>query len=247
MPPAWPRMARTWQRPRAFAIVLTLAGVALFLALAAWQFRRAHEKEALFDAFAQAATQAPMTLADARREASAGRYPPVRVEGRFDPRRQYLLDNQVRDGRAGVMVYGVFEPAEGGPALLVNRGFLARDGGGALAVPPIGEGAATFTALYAPPPGAGLRMGGNRLPLQPDWPKTVIYIDLADIAADAGRPLDARVLLQQGPGEDRLVREWTPAVFPPVRHLGYAWTWLTFAAVAVVTFLILHWRRQGPT
>lgn len=240
-------MSRVWHRPGAFAIVLTLAGVALFLSLANWQFRRAHEKEALFAAFAQAATQAPVTLADARREASPGRYPTVRVEGRFDPRRQYLLDNQVRDGRAGVMVFGVFEPAAGGVALLVNRGFLARDARGAVSPPAPPADVVALTALYAPPPGAGLRMGGNRLPLQTEWPRTVIYIDLDEIAADAGRALDPRVLLQTGDGEAGLVREWTPAVFPPVRHLGYAWTWLTFAAVAVATFLILHWRRQGPT
>jgi surfeit locus 1 family protein len=240
-------MARAWHRPGPFAIVLTLAGVALFLSLAHWQFRRAHEKDMLFTAFAQAGTQEAVTLAQARRDASPTRYPTVRVEGRFDPRRQYLLDNQVRGGRAGVMVFGVFEPAEGGAALLVNRGFLARDAAGALAIPPLPAGATTFNALHAPPPGAGLRMGGNPLPQRSDWPKTVIYIDLDEISADAGRELDPRVLLQLGPGEHGLVREWTPAVFPPVRHLGYAWTWLTFAMVAVATFLILHWRKQGPT
>jgi cytochrome oxidase assembly protein ShyY1 len=239
-------MSRAWHRPRAFAIVLTLAGVALFLALANWQFRRAHEKEALFAAFALAGTQQAVTLAQARKDASPTRYPTVRVEGRIDPRRQYLLDNQVRDGRAGVMVFGVFEPAEGGVALLVNRGFLARDAQGLLEIPPAPAGVATFTALYAPPPGAGLRMGGDRLPQHSEWPKTVIYIDLEEIAADAGRELDSQVLLRLGGGEAGFVREWTPAVFPPVRHLGYAWTWLTFAAVAVATFLILHWRKQGP-
>jgi surfeit locus 1 family protein len=91
-----------------------------------------------------------------------------------------------------------------------------------------------------------LRMGGNVLPRQAEWPKTVIYIDLGEIAADAARELDARVLLEIG-DDARFVRDWTPAVFPPVRHLGYAWTWLTFALVAVATFLILHWRRREPT
>jgi cytochrome oxidase assembly protein ShyY1 len=240
-------MTRRWHRPRAWAIALTLAGVALFLALAAWQFRRAQEKELLFAAVAQAATQSPVSLATARRDASTARFPTLRVEGRFDPQRQYLLDNQVRDARAGVMVFGVFEPSAGGPALLVNRGYLARDARGALVVPPLPAGTATLTALYAPPPGIGLRMGGNSLPQQTEWPKTVIYIDLDEIAADASRRLDARVLLQLGEGESGLVREWTPAVFPPVRHLGYAWTWLTFALVVVATFLILHWRHRDPT
>lgn len=238
-------MSRSWHRPRAFAVALTLAGVAVFLALAMWQFRRAHEKDLLFDALAQATTQAPVSLEAARREASDGRYPVVRVEGRFDPRRQYLLDNQVRGARTGVMVYGVFEPAQGGPALLVNRGFLARDAAALPEPPPLPSSHVAISAIYAPPPGVGLRMGGNVLPRQSEWPKTVIYIDLGEIAADAARDLDARVLLQIG-DDPRFARDWTPAVFPPVRHLGYAWTWLTFALVAVATFLILHWRRREP-
>ncbi|RYD16332.1 MAG: SURF1 family protein [Lysobacteraceae bacterium] len=239
-------MKRAWHRPRAFAVALTLAGVAVFLALAAWQFRRAHEKERLFDALAHASTQGPVSLDAARREASDGNYPVVRVEGRFDPRRQYLLDNVVRGPRTGVMVYGVFEPAEGGPALLVNRGFLAREAATLPEPPSLPASQVAIDAIYAPPPGVGLRMGGNVLPRQAEWPKTVIYIDLGEIAADAARELDARVLLEIG-DDARFVRDWTPAVFPPVRHLGYAWTWLTFALVAVATFLILHWRRREPT
>jgi cytochrome oxidase assembly protein ShyY1 len=239
-------MSRDWHRPRPFAVALTFAGVAVFLALAAWQFRRAHEKALLFDALAHARTQAPVSLEAARRDASDERYPVVRVEGRFDPRRQYLLDNQVRGPRSGVLVYGVFEPAQGGPALLVNRGFLARDAATLPEPPPPPASQVAISAIYAPPPGVGLRMGGNMLPRQSEWPKTVIYIDLGEIAADAGRELDARVLLQTD-DDPRFARDWTPAVFPPVRHLGYAWTWLTFALVAVATFLILHWRRREPT
>lgn len=234
-----------WRRPGAFAVVLALAGIALFLSLANWQFRRAREKDALFAAFAHAASQTPVTLAQARGQASADRYPTVRVHGRFDASRTWLLDNQVRHGRVGVMVFGLFEPDDGGPALLVNRGFLARAPDGALpAIPPPPPAATTLTALYAPPPGAGIRMGGDALPSQSGWPKTVIYVDLDELAADAGRKLDSRILLQLDADGGTLVREWQPGVFPPERHRAYAFTWLTFAAVVVVTFLILH--RTSP-
>ncbi|NCT68524.1 MAG: SURF1 family protein [Rhodanobacteraceae bacterium] len=237
-------MARRWQRPALPAIVLMVAGVALFLALGSWQLERAHEKQALFARFADAAQQAPVMLAQARRQADPARHPRVRVDGRYDPRHAYVLDNQVRAGRAGVMVFDVFEPAAGGPALLVNRGFLARDAHGALPpIPPPPDGAQVLDALYAPPPGAGLRMGGNALPRQSGWPKTSIYIDPAEIAADLGRPLDAHVLLLLPEAGSAFVREWRPEVFPPERHFGYAFTWFTFAAVVVAVFVLLHWRK----
>lgn len=240
-------MARRWQRPALPAIALAVAGLALFLALGTWQLQRAYEKQALFARFAGAALQAPVALAEARRREEPARYARVHVDGRYDPQHAYVLDNQVRDGRAGVMVFDVFEPADGGPALLANRGFLARDARGMLpAIPPPPDGAQRLDALYAPPPGSGLRLGGNALPRQASWPKTSIYLDLDEVAADLGRPLDPRVLLllpEAGSG-NAFVREWKPEVFPPERHFGYAFTWFTFAAVVLAVFVLLHWRKE---
>lgn len=238
-------MVRRWYRPRAFAVALTLFGIALFTALGLWQLRRAHEKVELFAALAGAAQQAPVALAEARREASAGRYPRVQVGGRYDPLHAYVLDNQVQGGRTGVRVFGIFEPADGSTPLLVDRGFLARDARGqpsAIPLPP--PGTQSVIALYAPPPGSGLRLGGNPLPRQATWPKTSIYIDLAEIAADLGHPLDPRMLrLAPEPGSV-FGREWTPELLPPQRHLGYAATWFAFAALALVLFVIRHWRNE---
>lgn len=239
-------MARHWRRPRAFAVALALAGIAFFVALGSWQVRRAHEKEALFAAFDAAAAQAPVTLEQARRETDPMHYPRIHVRGRFDPTHAYVLDNQVRDGRAGVMVFDVFEPADGSVPLLANRGFLPRDARGeAPAIPPPPGGDIELAALYAPPPGSGLRIGGNALPRQARWPKTSIYIDLGDIQADLGRRLDPRILLltsESAAAPSSFVREWRPEVFPPERHYGYAFTWFTFAAIVVAIFVALHWR-----
>ena len=223
-----------------------LAGVAVFASLGSWQLRRAHEKEALFAAYAHAAEQAPVALAQARRDADAARWPLVEVEGTFDSAHAYVLDDQVRDGHAGVMLFGVFAPSAGGDALLVNRGFLPRGVRGELPpLPPPPAGVRRLRALYAPPPGAGIRLGGDALPKQTGWPKTTIYVDLGEIAADLGRALDRRVLLQAPTDADArgLVRTWKPEVFPPERHYGYAFTWFTFAGVVVATFAILHRRR----
>jgi len=240
-------MADRWRRPRVFGIVLMLVGVGAFVLLGSWQLRRAHEKEALFAAYAHAAEQAPVELAQARHSADATRWPLVDVEGTFDPGHAYVLDDQVRDGRAGVMLFNVFAPSAGGDALLVNRGFLARDmRGDSPQFPAPPAGVQHLRALYAPPPGAGIRLGGNALPAQANWPKTTIYVDLGEIATDLGRRLDPRVLLQvSADSENRgFVRNWKPEVFPPERHYGYAFTWFTFAAVVVATFAILH-RRNG--
>lgn len=238
-------MARHWQRASWFAIFLTLAGIAFFVRLGVWQVDRAHQKERLFAAFAGAAEQEPIDLDQGRREADSLRYPLVRLSGHYDVAHSYVLDDQQRGGHAGIMVFDVFEPSDGSVPLLTNQGFLARDVRGQrppIPAPP--AGAQTLLALYAPLPGSGLRLGGNALPTQHSWPKTSIFLDINDISADLGRHLDPRILLLMPTAGSPFVREWKPDVFPPERHFAYAFTWFTFAGVAIVMFVILHWRTE---
>ncbi|HNR92791.1 MAG TPA: SURF1 family protein [Dokdonella sp.] len=239
-------MARHWTSPSWFALVLLLAGLGVFITLGFWQLDRAHEKDALLDAFAADAAQAPLTLADARRRAASMPYPRVRVHGRYDPLRSYLLDDQVRDGRQGLLAWAVFEPDGGGPALLVNRGFVARGSDGKQPVlPAVETGEVELSGLYASPPGGGLRLGGNALPRQSRWPKSTIYIDTAEIAQDIGRAVDTRVLLLDADPASGFMRAWTPQIIPPERHRGYALQWFSFAIAAIVIFIVLHWRRAS--
>lgn len=236
---------RRWHAPGAFAVWLTLVGSAAFVALGSWQIDRAQQKQRLFAAFAGASAQPLVGLDQARRGAGDTQYPHLRVRGRYDQHHAYVLDDQVRDSRPGVMVYAVFEPVDGNPALLVNRGFLERSGtGGQPAIPPAPSGERVLTGLYAPAPGSGLRLGGNPFPHQSTWPKLTTYIDLDQIAADLGRPLDARVLLLDDVSGSGFARAWRPQVFPASRHIGYAFTWFTFAVVAVAIFIGMHWRSE---
>jgi len=229
-------------------VLLALFGVAAFATLGTWQLDRAAQKERLFAAFAGAGSQTPVALNEARRTRDSQRYPLVSVRGRYDPKHAYVLDDQTHDGKVGSVAYAIFEPADGSAPLLADRGFVARDARGQRpTIPPAPEGEQQILALYAPPPGSGLRLGGNALPRQSTWPKTSIYLDVGEIAADAGRSLDPKVLLlapEQGSG---FIREWRPDVFPPERHRGYAFTWFTLAAVVVIVFVTMHWRKdQSP-
>ena len=229
-------------------MLLTLFGIAAFCTLGAWQLQRAAQKEQLFAAFAGAGAQTPVALDEARRANATVRYPLVSVRGRYDPVHSYVLDDQARGGRIGSIAYGVFEPADGSTPVLVNRGFIARDTHGVrVAIPPLPAGDQQLLALYTPAPGSGLRMGGNALPRQTQWPKQSIYLDIGEVSADLGRPLDAKILLlapEQGSG---FVREWRPDVFPPERHRGYAFTWFTLAAVVFCVFIGMHFRKNPTT
>ena len=229
-------------------MLLTLLGLALFASLGTWQIDRAAQKERLFAAFEGAASQPPVTLEAARRTGDATRYPLVGVRGRYDTAHGYVLDDRTHDGAVGSVAIAVFEPADGSTPLLVDRGFIARTARGERpAIPPLPEGELEISALYAPPPGSGLRLGGNALPRQAGWPKRTIYLDVGEVSADLGRALDAKILLLAPEAGSGFVREWRPDVFPPERHRAYAFTWFTLAAVVAVVFVGMHWRKDRPT
>ncbi len=235
------------RRPSAFAVALTVSGAAAFIALGVWQLHRATWKEALLARFAQADGAPLVTLAQAERVGDSDRYPHVAVSGRFDTQRIYLLDDQMRAGQLGVMVFAPFHPDHDARALLVNLGFLPRRGPDVALPepPPLPSHEVSLAGIYAPPPRPGLKLGGNPLLREKAWPKLVTWIDLHDIAADLHQALHPRVLLLDPDPHTAYVRLWKPDTFPPSRHRAYALQWFGFAVVAVVMFFVLHRVKDG--
>lgn len=236
---------RHYRTPVAWA-PLALLGVALFAGLGTWQWSRARWKEELLAAHAallEGRVPQPLALAaDAtRRDAldwSAGR-------GRFDER-VLLLDNQQREGRAGVRVYRVLQPEAGGAPLLVELGWLPW--GARREVPAVdatnGE-TVEVRGMLAPPPSPGIAMGSGVQALGGSrWLLT--RLDPAALAPRIGLsvPLAPRVLkldpaLPLGYERDFDVM---PNTLPPERHRGYAVQWFGLAATVAIVYLVLALR-----
>jgi cytochrome oxidase assembly protein ShyY1 len=234
------------RRPSLFAILLTLAGIAAFVALGIWQLRRAQEKEALLARFSQAAHAAVQPFAQVADAPPKAVYPHVRVQGRYAAHRFYILDDRLHAGRLGVNVFVPFVPDHGDRELLVNQGFLPREGPQEALpdVPPLPTGEVVLTGLYAPAPAPGLKLGGNPLTRESAWPKLLTFIDLRALAGDLHQALYPRVLLLDADPASSYIREWTPDVMPPSRHRAYALQWFSFAIAALVIFFIMH--RKKP-
>ncbi|MGH8214005.1 MAG: SURF1 family protein [Rhodanobacteraceae bacterium] len=235
------------RRPSWFAVLLTLCGVAIFVVLGMWQLRRAQEKEVLLARFAHAASAPVQSFAAVEHASSADVYPHVRVRGSFAAHRVYLLDNRMRAGQLGVDVFMPFVPDNRDRVLLVDMGFLPRQGPREALpdLPPVAQREVALSGLYAPPPAPGLKVGGNPLNHESSWPKMLTWIDMNAIAADLHGQVYPRVLLLDPDPASPYVRQWTPDVMPPARHRAYAFQWFTFAFAALVIFLVMH-RRPAP-
>lgn len=235
------------RRPSLFAVLLTAVGVAVFVALGVWQLRRAQEKEVLLARFARAAHARVEPFSAVERSAPSGIYPHVQLRGSFAAHRAYLLDNRMHAEQLGVEVFVPFTPDNRSRVLLVDLGFLPRQGPQAALpdLPPVPQNEITLSGLYAPPPAPGLKLGGNPLANETSWPKLLTWIDLDAISADLHRRLYPRVLLLDADAASPYIRQWTPDTFPPARHRAYAFQWFTFAIAAIVIFLVLH-RKKSP-
>ena len=231
------------RRPAWWAWLLTLLGALLFLRLGAWQLDRANEKEAIMRRYAAADAAPTRDFAAVAERTPDDALPRLAVRGRYLTDRLYLLDNPRHDQRGGVEVYAPLRPKHDDRILLVDLGFLPGDGSRrAPQLPPLSAGEVSLVGLYQPPPGVGFEMGGNALVQQRTWPKTTVYLDLAQVAADLRTPLYPRVLaLDPEPGSIYLRRHAMDfSVMPPSRHRAYAFQWFTFAVAAVVILLVLH-------
>jgi cytochrome oxidase assembly protein ShyY1 len=235
------------RRPSVFAVLLTVCGVALFCMLGVWQLRRAAYKEVVFARFRHAADAPFVGLSSVPDRHRADAYSHVKVAGTFDGTKAYLLDNQMRSGRLGVMVFVPFEPEGSSRLLLVDLGFLAKMGPDATQLPdlpPIPEHVMTLTGIYAPPPLPGLKLGGNPLLREKTWPKLVTWIDPRAIAADLHAAVYPHVLLSDPDPRSAYIRSWTANVMPPERHRAYALQWFSFAIAAIVMFFVLHRQKR---
>lgn len=237
------------RRPGRLGFALAaLAGIALFASLGQWQWQRGKDKARMLADTAemlQARDAQPLATA----LAAAGRdYTWVEGRGRFDDRAPLLLDNQMRDGRAGVRAYRLFAADGASRPLLVELGWLPLPADRALPAIEAIPGDVAVQGLLLPPPSAGLALGDAVVRSGEAWLMTRIDMDAIAAAADLPTPPAPRVLrldpdLPLGYTRDLDI---LPNTLPPEKHRGYAVQWWALAATVFVVWGVLGWRTPSP-
>ncbi len=235
------------KRSLIFWWIAALLLAAAFARLGFWQWSRAEEKRIqLAEVAAVMADPRPAELTGPPN----GAYSWAQGRGQFQPSPVILLDNQQREGRVGVQVYGVFVP-EAAPAqrLLVDLGWLPMDGQRDWPTVQLPQGTVQVSGLRSAPPAIGIRLGAGAGALQKrDARWLVTYLDLAEMDTQLGAQgrLARQVLrldpkLQMGYKRDLVLHANS---LPPERHVGYAVQWWGLALTVVLTALILTWRAR---
>lgn len=207
--------------------------------LGVWQLQRAEEKRGLLASFEERRQAEPLSLEALERSRDPA-YRRVRLQGHFDGEHSLLLDNRIRDGRAGVELLQPFYDQPSGLWVLLNRGWLPWPD---RRTPPrftTPDGAIRLNAwVYVAPPG-GLRLQGG-VP-ERGWPRLVGAVDSEALWRQLGRgglPFEAR--LEAGPASYRV--DWPVVAMSPDKHLGYAVQWFALATALLGLFIYFGLRN----
>lgn len=231
--------------------LLTLAALAILLALGTWQVQRLAWKEGLIANIERRVASDPLPLAEVEKEFAATGdvdYQPVRVEGTFRHAAEQFFF-ATHEGASGWFVYTPLALADG-RAVFVNRGFVPYDRKDA-STRAEGQvaGSVTVTGLTRNP------LAEKPSFIVPDnEPEKNVYYwkDMTAMAQAATVPADRLVPFfidaDASPNPGGLPRGGVTLVDLPNSHLQYAITWygLALALVAVFGFWLARWRKARP-
>ena len=190
----------------------------MFILLGNWQARRAEEKRALAAALEQRGAA---------------------LSGTFLPQYTVLLDNKIRNQRAG---YEVVTPLRvDGESVLVLRGWIAA-----------GSNRDVLPEVKTPPgtvkvEGVALERLPRVLILEKNpTGKVRQSLDIGEFAAQTGLRLRPFFLEQHSASDDGLLRDWQAPDTGVTMHESYSLQWYSFAVATVALFMVLSFRRVAP-
>lgn len=239
--------SRLTTRTGAVSTVAALLVGVLFFKLGLWQLSRADEKTAIVQSHRAATELPPLEMLPAN-DVNSVLYRRVKLRGKFDVQRQFLLDNRTLGGQAGFEVITPFFLGDGS-YLLVNRGWIGHNGDRQVQLSDdksTDQGLPELLQGTVVTPSRGILLGDS----VPDsgitkWPVIVQFIDYETIAAKLDKipAMDAVIIAADGQ-TGNYAYNWKPIGSGAQIHLGYAFQWFAMLLALVALYLYLMVFRQ---
>jgi len=240
-----------------FEFRFTLLGLGLYLLLLAllislgfWQLGRSEQKRQFLAQQAMASTAAELDLNREAIDMETDRYRNVRVTGHYDTAHQFLIDNQIMDGKPGYLVLTPFLIDQENQAVLVNRGWLPL-GSDRNQRPDISISTPvnSINGRLNHFPSVGIKLKGAEIPTE-SWPALVQIVDSSVLAARVGYALKDYQIELNSEAIEGYRRDWkiNTAIITPEKHLAYAVQWFGLALTLTGLFIWISTRKRSePT
>ena len=226
---------------------LYLCLLTVLINLGFWQLQRAEQKQIALNHQKESLKAEVVRLSSSSEvyDVESIRYKMVNTQGYYDTQHQFLIDNQIRGGKAGYFVLTPLLLKDEKKAVLINRGWL-----------PINQDRTVLPELTVKVdlrdiegrvnsfPSVGIKLKGAETPTD-TWPSVVQVVDSDILAKKLGYPLfDFQIELNKNV-PDGFVREWqTTRIMLPEQHQAYALQWFALAITLTVGFIILSMKKH---
>jgi surfeit locus 1 family protein len=247
------RMHRYIFQPTFLGVAITLVCISLFIKLGLWQYNKAQQKQAIHEAYDQAkldkALKFPLGLTNSKASnIDDWKYKKVIVQGVYETKYQFLLDNQVEGDRVGYHVITPLKIDNTNEYVLIDRGWI------------LGKDIHTELPVFNTPAGTQTIIGQAWVPS-----KKIFTLESADEASATNATLgnepwqqvwqnmsmekykrkvplivsEVAIRLDQNCHAGGFVRNWQIPAERITSNLGYAYQWFGFAFTALIIFFYM--------
>lgn len=232
--------------------VLTTAAIlvaALTFSLGQWQLRRAAQKQNLQLAIEAQSNQFILNAQDLALEKNslAVVHRRATLKGIWRAEHTVFLDNRQMNGKPGFIAITPLVLDGTGQIILVQRGWALRNFADRTKLPDIQTpvGLVTVHGRIAPPPSKLYEFKGA------ESGRIRQNIDISAFSREIALPLMPVSMIQTGPANEGLLRDWAAPNVGIDKHYGYAFQWFGLCALMVglyVWFQIINpWRVKRKT
>jgi len=234
------------KKPPLIPSLIVLSFVILMTNLGFWQLNRAEEKEQLLRLLAD---DKVTLITEKVQLKQLAQYANIELKGRFLQTPQLLLDNQIDEQISGYHVFTPFQIEGLDTIVLVNRGWIAKEGFSEQQLF-VDTNEIQISGKLNNPPQVGIQLG--EIQLESNKPSQIItYFEkqkVSDfmheaICTNLSCIVSDKILWLQENQEQGFKRDWKPIIMPPAKHFGYAVQW--FSMTVVLILLFLYWLRKS--
>jgi len=204
-----------------------------------WQLERAEVKRSYEEAYLDRISVLPVAPTKALEDLKD--FQRLKLKGRYEPGRYFLLDNQTRQGAVGYAVISSFVE-EDGRRWLINRGFIKGDPR-RQRLPEVVTAAGEVSLIGVLWPEVGLLPIFSEDEWADGWPKRIQRLELERMAGELENSVAREVRLEVGQAG-----AYTAPVLvmnmPAEKHTGYAVQWFGLGIALTAGYVIFGFRRH---
>jgi surfeit locus 1 family protein len=238
--------------PSLIGTIVSLICIPMFIKFGLWQYHKAQQKMTIQAAYNLAKTddalKFPLDIINNHAlNVADWNYKKVKVTGVYEPKFQFLLDNQVEGNRVGYHVITPLKIDQSRQYVLINRGWI------------LGKDTHTELPKFETPIGTQTVIGQIWVPSKKIFTLEAKVVDTAP--SQAWQPVwqnmnmsryqhsvpfivsDLAIKLDQASEAGGFVRNWQVPVERIATNIGYAYQWFGFALATLLIYIYMSVNR----